>query len=145
MAKRRSWTEQELRNAVFESRSVRQVIQRLGLTPAGGNYAQMKKYIQELNVDTSHFAGMVWNKGKRWPWKSRIPIEEILIKGSSYQSHELKQRLFVLGIKNPACEECGWARKSKDGRIPVELDHINGRRTDHRLENLRILCPNCHI
>lgn len=42
------------------------------------------------------------------------------------------------------CEDCGWAKSSEDGRIPVELDHINGDRHDNRLENLRILCPNCH-
>lgn len=144
MAKKRSWTEQELRQAVFECKSVRQVIQRLDLIPAGGNYAQMKKYIKELGLDTSHFTGMVWNKGKRWPWKSRIPIEKVLIKGSYYQSHELKQRLFALGIKTAACEECGWSKKTSDGRLPLELDHINGDHFDNRLENLRILCPNCH-
>lgn len=54
-----------------------------------------------------------------------------------------KKRLFVAGLKNQKCELCGWV-KSIDGRIPLELDHINGDVHDNRLENLRILCPNCH-
>jgi hypothetical protein len=144
MAKRRSWTEQDLRNAVMESRSVRQVIHRLGLIPAGGNYAQMKKYIKELNLDTTHFGGDVWNKGKQWGRKPQIPIEKILVENSDFQSYKLKQRLLKTGLKLPYCEECGWAKLSAEGRLPLELDHINGDRKDNRLENLRILCPNCH-
>jgi hypothetical protein len=51
---------------------------------------------------------------------------------------------FKEGIKKEECEMCGWAKSSLDGRIPLELDHINGDHHDNRLINLRILCPNCH-
>lgn len=144
MSKKRSWTEQELRQAVFECRSVRQVIQRLGLIPAGGNYAQMKRYIAELGLDTSHFGGSSWNKGLSGLIKPQITLEKILVEKSDFQSFKLKSRLFKAGLKIPMCEECGWAQKSNDGRLPLELDHINGDRRDNRLKNLRILCPNCH-
>lgn len=73
-----------------------------------------------------------------------MPIKDILVENSNFQSFKLKKRLFIENIKFPVCEECGWAKKSEDGRIPVELDHINGDRYDNRIENLRILCPNCH-
>ncbi|MFC1775685.1 HNH endonuclease, partial [Patescibacteria group bacterium] len=91
-----------------------------------------------------HFTGQGWNKGMRGIGKPRISLKEILTKNSSFQSYKLKKRLFKEGLKKPQCEECGWAKKSKDGRIPLELDHVNGTRTDNRLENLRVLCPNCH-
>lgn len=140
----RSWNLKQLEKAVKESRSLRQVLSRLGLVEAGGNYEQVKKYIKESNVNIDHFTGSAWAKGQHISRKPNIPLEKILVKDSSYQSFKLKRRLFDAKIKTPFCEECGWAKQSVDGRIPLELDHINGNRNDNRLENLRILCPNCH-
>lgn len=140
----KSWKIEDLKKAVMESSSIRQVIKRLGLVPAGGNYEQIKKYIKINSFDTSHFTGKAWNKGRYGFGTPQIPLDKILIINSSYQSHKLKNRLFSQGIKLKQCEECGWSKCSIDGMIPLELDHINGDKHDNRLENLRILCPNCH-
>ncbi len=140
----RSWTEDQLRNAVKASFSVRQVLSKLGLREAGGNYDQVKKYFRELNIDTGHFYGKAWNKGRKGFGVPRIPIEKVLVSNSTYQSFKLKNRLFKLGLKKRQCEECSWAKATEDGYLPLELDHINGNRHDNRLENLRVLCPNCH-
>ncbi|MBI2053411.1 MAG: HNH endonuclease [Candidatus Sungbacteria bacterium] len=138
------WSEQQLKEAVKTARSLRQVIARFGLVEAGGNYAQIKKYIRLYGIDTSHFCGKAWNKGLRGIGKPRILLENILVQESEYQSYKLKKRLFASNLKTPRCEECGWAKTSDDGRLPLELDHINGDSRDNRLENLRVLCPNCH-
>ena len=61
-----------------------------------------------------------------------------------YRSHLLKIKLVKAGFKKLECEKCGWCKKSGYDTIPVELHHINGDHTDHCLENLQILCPNCH-
>ncbi len=144
MAKKKKWDEDMLVQAVQISHSYRQVIAKLGLVEAGGNYEHVKRQIASLKLDTTHFTGMGWRKGRIIPKEPVIPIERILVRNSTFQSYKLKLRLFSTGVKEPRCEYCGWAEVSKDGRVPVELDHINGDRHDNRLENLQILCPNCH-
>ena len=140
----RSWTEKDLIQAVKISRSLRQVIQSLGLVPAGGNYVHIQRIIEELKIDTTHFLGMGWGKGLSFVRTPPVPLGKILVQNSNYQSFKLKTRLFSAQLKKKECEECGWKKISEDGRIPLDLDHINGNRNDNRIENLRILCPNCH-
>ena len=142
--KKKSWTEQQLRIAVKSSTSTRQVLTKLGLKEAGGNYDQIKKYLQYYKIDSSHFKGQGWSKGMKGIGKPRLSLDQILVKNSYFQSYKLKKRLLEAGVKKGKCEMCNWAEKSLDGRIPLELDHINGDSKDNRIENLRILCPNCH-
>lgn len=144
VTRKRSWTVDQLRDAVVSSTSYRQVIAKIGLRPTGGNYDQVKKYIKENNFITDHFKGRGWNRGLKGIGRPKIPLEDILVKGSSFQSYKLKRRLFNAGLKPKHCEECGWAEQTEDGYLPLELDHINGDRHDNRIENLRVLCPNCH-
>jgi hypothetical protein len=144
MGKVRSWTDEQLIEAVKVSRSNRQVLLALRLIPAGGNYEQIKRRIRELELPIEHFTGKGWNVGIDYQPRPQRPLEELLVIGGTSQSHKLKQRLFREGVKLPSCELCDWAEMSLDGRIPVELDHINGDHYDNRIENLRILCPNCH-
>jgi hypothetical protein len=139
-----SWSDDQLRAAVAESKSVAQVIRKLGLIPAGGNYNQVGRRLDALKLDTAHFTGKRWNLGGNFVSIPALPLEELLVANRPTQSHKLKLRLFRAGLKKPACELCGWAERALDGRIPVELDHANGDKNDNRLENLRILCPNCH-
>jgi Zn finger protein HypA/HybF involved in hydrogenase expression len=142
--RKKSWTNEQFIDAVNNSFSLRQVIAKLGLQEAGGNYEQIKRYIKEFNLNTSHFRGKAWNKGMRGIGKPIYSLEKILVKNSRYQSYMLKIRLFKANLKAPKCALCDWSQKTSDGRLPLELDHINGDRHDNRLKNLRILCPNCH-
>lgn len=144
MAKPRKWDENDLRKAVSQSSSKRQVLHKLGLVEAGGNYAQIGNYIKLYQIDNSHFLGQGSNKGKTITRNPTRTLSSILVRNSNFQSFKLKKRLFKEGLKKEKCELCSWAKVSVDGRIPLELDHINGNHLDNRIENLRILCPNCH-
>jgi hypothetical protein len=92
------------------------------------------------------FCAASWQKavqrGELKPRFGRVPIERLLVpNGGSRRS--VKQRLLECGLVENRCEICGledWLGKP----IIIHLDHINGIRDDHRLENLRMLCPNCH-
>ncbi len=144
MSRRRKWSQIQLKEAVQNSKSYAGVMKLLGLKPAGGNYDQLKKYVREYGFKTNHFTGRLWSKGLKLEFNPKIELKDILVKNSTYQSFKLKNRLYLAKLKEPKCEECGWAKMSNDGRIPLELDHINGDHHDNRLENLRVLCPNCH-
>ena len=120
------------------------ITHKLGLKQAGGNYIQIQKYLKQYGINAEHFKGKGWSKGLKGIGVNKLSLNEILVKGSTFESYKLKKRLFKAKLKKVRCELCGWVEKTKDGRIPLELDHVNGDNRDNRIENLRILCPNCH-
>lgn len=130
---------------VSESYSIAEVGRKLGLRQAGGTYSTIAKYIKKYELDTSHFTGQCWNFEKAHSeLTSVIPLEDILKEGTNYKSHYLKLRLVEAGIKEYVCEKCGCDGTWQGEPITLELHHINGNHYDNRLENLQILCPNCH-
>ena len=139
------YSDEELINAVKESFSISNVCRILGIKSSGGNYNNIKNKIKKLNLDTSHFTGQLWSKGKKLGpnEKASKPLSEILVKDSSYQSYKLAKRLLNANLKEKICENCKsmlWLGNP----IPLELHHINGVSSDNRIENLQLLCPNCH-
>jgi len=124
----------EAREAVAGSRSYSEVLRRLGLRPAGGNHAVLKKYLHEVwQIPTEHFdAGVSVRVG---PSATAKPLDEVLVRGSGYSRSKLKQRLFSEGIKGRRCEQCGQDEHWKGRSMSLILDHINGVPDDNRLEN----------
>jgi len=141
MGQYRNYTDADFIEAWTNSGSVRQVLGKLGLVEAGGNYACAKKRADALGLTKEHMHGQSWNKGKKVGPKR--PVEEYLSNQRPIQSHKLKLRLLAEGLKQHKCECCGITEWNGQP-TPIELDHIDGNRYNNTIENLRILCPNCH-
>jgi hypothetical protein len=71
------------------------------------------------------------------------PMEEVFARGRRRNRNHLKRRLLRAGIKDYCCEECGLTQW-RDKPLPLQLHHVNGDPLDHRVENLLLLCANCH-
>lgn len=139
---KRTWTKKDLIDAVNNSITITDTIRKLGLRAAGGNFSTVKRYIKLYNIDTSHFdPDSVRIKSFK---KDKTPLEELLVQDSSARGTRLKEILIEAGLLSNVCSICGQEPSWNGKELKLQLDHINGVHTDNRLENLRIVCPNCH-
>jgi len=119
--------------------NIYQICKILGYKPTNTYYYKINKIIKKYDLDTSHFKRTITNN----IFQKERPIEEYLIENSTLCSFKIKNKILKQGLKEYKCEKCG--RTEWEGEpIPLELHHINGDNTDNRIENLQILCPNCH-
>jgi hypothetical protein len=136
------YSEAEARRAICESLSHAEALRRLGLRPSGGNHALFRRYVDEVwQVPTNHFEPT--RAQRRGLQHEKIPMSQILVENSSYSRRSLKRRLFDSGVKARSCELCDQTEEWRGSRMSLILDHINCVPDDNRLENLRIVCPNC--
>jgi hypothetical protein len=113
----------------------------------GMSYDSFKQRAKELKCFKPNPGGKGLKKPNAFGHdKNQILTKDILAgKYPQYQTYKLKLRLITEGYLEDKCSMCGWDKKPEGAKFtPCELDHINGIPTDHRLENLRIICPNCH-
>jgi hypothetical protein len=134
------YSEDDARLAIAASLSWAEALRRLGMRPAGGNWKTLQRYALEVwGISTEHFDQRAMRRRSR----SGRPLSEILVAGSTYNRGSLKRRLYAEGIKERRCELSGQDELWRGRRMALILDHISGDATDNRLENLRIVCPNC--
>jgi hypothetical protein len=135
------YTETQAREAVTASQSYAEALRRLGLGSTGANWRTLLIWIERWNISTAHFDPRALQR--REVSQRPLPLEEILVEGSGYSRGHLKKRLYREGLKERRCEVCGQGETWRGRQMGLILDHINGVRDDHRIDNLRILCPNC--
>lgn len=139
--KNTKYTKEFLEPIVKISKSMRDLLSKLDLQCTGGNQTHIKKCLKKHNLDYSHFTGQSWSKGKTFPPK--YELSDYLTNKRYISSNTLKHRLFKEKIFNEKCYSCGletWLNT----KIPLELHHKDNNHLNNSLDNLLIVCPNCH-
>jgi len=140
------YTKEKISEAVQNSNTWRSAMRYLNPLDKGNGASQahLKSKAIEYGIDYSHFLGAGWSKGKslapRKPIENYLVISEV---GTKCCSNFLKRKLISSGLKPKHCEMCKLSEWNGQP-IHVELHHINCNRRDNRIENLTILCSNCH-
>ena len=139
-------SDEQFRDAVLKVESIIGLLRLFGIKPGGGTYQNVWKRVNHLALSTSHWTGQAHLKGKSNKWMPVKPLVDILVPGSSYHRGALKYRLVSEGILPNQCSnpECKVATDWRGKPLVLVIDHINGVPDDNRLDNLRLLCPNCH-
>jgi hypothetical protein len=138
------WPADRFTEAVADNISIGGVLSQLGCGVSGTNYRRVHNMVRDLQLDTSHWLGAAYLRGKNHSWTPAIPLDEVLVERSTYADRvRLKRRLVAAGLVNYACAVCGISEWNGQ-RLVLQLDHINGIGDDNRIGNLRLLCPNCH-
>jgi hypothetical protein len=123
--------------------SFAELLSRFGYSRYGGTMVyKVKALIKKHNIDISHFTGQLWSKGKTLPKKD---VNYYLTKDSerAITTNSLRQKLLAQGIKDHRCEKCNGTDWQSQ-KMPLELHHIDGDRHNNTLDNIQLLCPNCH-
>lgn len=134
-----NWDINLIQEYVKESDSLSEVLRKLNIPIQGNNIGTLRKRIEEYHIDISHFT--YGNKRKTGILKR--DINDYLNNNVYISSAKLRNRLIQEGYKENKCEKCGCT-EWLDNPIVIQLHHIDGNHTNNAIENLQMLCPNCH-
>lgn len=140
----KTWTDEQLIEAVKISNTYQEVSRKLGHTTYGANSRTIKKHIARLKLDTSHFMSTKEIlEYARSHMKKPLSYDELFSINEIDRKH-IKKYIIDNKIIPYRCHMCNIVDTWNGNPISLHLDHINGVNNDNRLENLRFLCPNCH-
>jgi hypothetical protein len=124
---------------VREAASVAAVIRGLGQAYAGAHYRNVHQEVQRLGLDTSHWTGQAHGLSVQ----TRLLSAQVLVENSDTSTGRVKKIILREGLLPFRCALCKMDPVWRGQPLMLRLDHANGIRNDHRLDNLRFVCPNC--
>lgn len=130
-----------LPECIQDCHCIADVLIAVGLSDQGDNHKTAKRAIGDLGLDISHFKKQ--NGGNK-SYLREYDNEVIFTKNSSVHRSTVKRRILRDNLIEYCCAICDNHGEWLDQQLVLELDHINGINNDHRIQNLRFLCPNCH-
>lgn len=134
-------SKEEAEKIVKECYSIADFCRKVGWQPRGDNYKIFHKYVKQYNLDISHFTGQRSNIGN--PRNVGLSVKDFFVKNKMIKSEDIKRKLIKENLKEYKCEKCGLS-EWLGNKISLQLHHIDGDNTNNLLENLQLLCPNCH-
>ncbi|WP_422758797.1 hypothetical protein [Paenarthrobacter sp. C1] len=142
----RSYSDEQLKEAVAASLTVSEVLRRLGMTPRGGSHAHVSKRIQRMGLDNSHFVGSQRGPVDGVSWNRKTPADILVRKPAGSPrtaTSQLKRALLESGEPHE-CAECGTGPVWQGRPLTLQVEHKDGDAANCLRENLCFLCPNCH-
>lgn len=135
----------ELAQIVAQSTTGTDICNHFGLRAASGQMRTLFERIRAENIPHDHIPrGRSSGKGIKRGGTRAFPLEQVLVKGSTYARTNLKRRLLEAGLLRNQCYDCGQGPTWNGRPLSLQIDHKNGVANDNRLDNLQMLCPNCH-
>lgn len=138
-----TYTDQQFIDAVKTNKSVAATLRKLDLKSTGGNYCHFYEVVERLHISIAHFTGQ--GHGIGHPAWNKQTEESLFVKDSGKRLNRWQRHLLIKNeILGDCCTKCGLKGTWRGETITLQIDHINGDPHDNRIENLRLLCPNCH-
>lgn len=141
------WSNKDiLTDIVHRSKHLAGVLSQMGMTVTGGSHKTLKKYIKMYEISTSHFesrASIIRRSIIAYQESKKLPISELLAIRKRLSSG-VRKRIFREGLLKYECSKCGNNGNWNGLPLTLQIDHINGGPINNVINNLRVLCPNCH-